>query len=188
MCDPLLFGTAAVAATETTAAVAATSGLIGTGGAFALAPALMTAGTALSIGGQLGQGAAMKEASTAQAQQALNDAAYREDAAKSQAEKIRRAGRAQVGEANASLAASGVKLGEGTALEIQKKITTNAEEDALSAILSGKRITSSAQKEADLLGRSGDNAQTSAIFGSAGSALQAGAAIKGGWRRTIGGY
>ena len=142
---------------------------------------LMAVSTGVSVIGQVQQGQAQKEAYNAQAQQTLNDAAYKADAAKAQAEKIRKAGRAQVGEANASLAASGVKLGEGTALEVQKTITTNAEEDALSAMLSGKRITQSAQQEADLLGTAGDNAVNSSVLG-AGATL-----LKAGWKVSAGG-
>lgn len=135
---------------------------------------LMAAGTAMSVMGQIQQGQQQREMYNAQAQQTLNDAAYRDDAAKAQAEKIRKAGRAQVGEANASLAASGVKLGEGTPLEVQKTITQNSEEDALSAILSGKRTTAAAQQEAQLLGKAGNNAVENSVLGAAGTAMQAG--------------
>lgn len=145
---------------------------------------LMAAGTAMSVMGQVQQGQQQREMYNAQAQQTLNDAAYRADAAKAQAEKIRKAGRAQVGEANASLAASGVKLGEGTPLEVQKTITQNAEEDALSAILSGKRTTAAAQEEARLLGKAGDNAVTNSSYGAASTVLQAGGTYaRGGWKK-----
>lgn len=144
---------------------------------------IMIAGTAMSVMGQVQQGKQQKEAYNAQAQATLNDAAYRADAAKAQAEKIRRAGRAQVGEANASLAASGVKLGEGTPLEVKKNITQNAEEDALSAILSGKRTTDVAQKEAEMLGKAGDNAVTNSQYAAASTVLQAGGTYaRGGWK------
>lgn len=135
---------------------------------------LMAVGTATSVMGQIQQGQQQREMYNAQAQQTLNDAAYRADAAKAQAEKIRKAGKAQVGEANAALAASGVKIGEGTPLEVQKTITQNAEEDALSAILSGKRTTAAAQEEARLLGKAGDNAVKSSVLGAAGTAMTAG--------------
>jgi hypothetical protein len=146
--------------------------------------ALMAASTAMSVMGQAQAASAQQDAANAQAQQALNEGAYKADAAKAQAADIRKAGRAQQGEANASLAASGVKLGEGTPLEIQKTITTNVEEDALSAILSGKRATDSAQEEAKLLGKAGENAQTKALYGSAATVLGAGAQAMGGWKST----
>lgn len=140
-------------------------------------------GTAMSVMGQVQQGNQQKEMYNAQAQTTLNDAAYRADAAKSQAEKIRRAGKTQVGEANASLAASGVKLGEGTALEVKKSIMQNSEEDALSAILGGKRATDAAQQEANMLGKAGDNAVTNAAYSAAGTVLQSGGSYaRGGWK------
>lgn len=148
------------------------------GGMSAWGIAAMAASTAMSMIGQAQQGAAQKKAANAPAQQVLNDGAYRADAAKQQAEKIRKAGAAQQGEAKASLAASGVKLGEGTALEVQKTIDTNVEEDALSALLSGKRITDSSQQEAKLLGKAGDNAVTNSVFG-AGATM-----LKAGWKTT----
>lgn len=171
---PLLFGTAGTAATATAAATAATSGLIGTAGAFSAMTTLGTLGTVLSAAGAIKSGMDQQEGYNAQAQQTLNQAAYSADAAKAQAEKIRRAGRAQVGEAKASLAASGVKLGEGTALEIDKQITQNAEEDAFSALLSGNRTTAAAQEEAKLLGKAGSNAATNSVLGAAGTVAQAG--------------
>lgn len=147
----------------------------------------MAISSAVSAIGQMQQGEAQKEMYNAQAQETLNNAAYSADAAKSQAEKIRKAGKAQQGEANAALAASGVKLGQGTALEVKKTIIQNSEEDALSAILSGKRVQSSASREAAMLGKAGDNAVTNANFGAASTVLSAGGNyLKGNWK-TIGG-
>lgn len=144
---------------------------------------LMAIGTGVSVLGQLQQGQQQKEMYNAQAQATINDAAYRSDAATAQAEKIRKAGKAQVGEANAALAASGVKLGQGSALEVKKSIIQNSEEDALSAILSGKRITQTANQEASMMARAGDNAQSNALFGAAGTALSAGGQyLAGGWK------
>lgn len=143
-------------------------------------------GAAASALGAIQQGQAQKDTYNAQAQQALNDGAYRADAAKAHAEKFRKAGRAQQGEAKAALAASGVKLGEGTPLEIDKSISANAEEDALSAILSGKRAQSSAQQEAALLGKAGENAETSSYFSAAGSVLSAGGRYAtAGWKGAV---
>lgn len=140
-------------------------------------------GTAVSVMGQLKQGEAAQEQANAQAQQTLNQGAYQADAAKQQAEKIRKAGKAQQGEANAALAASGVKLGHGTALEVKKSIIQNTEEDALSAILSGSRAQSSAQQEAQLLGKAGENANSSAQFGAMSTVLQSGGDyMKGNWK------
>jgi len=108
-----------------------------------------------------------------QAQAASNDAAYKKDAAKAQAEKIRRLGAAQKGEAKAALAASGVAVGEGTPLELQKNITKNSEEDALSAILGGKRASDVALDESAMLMTAGANAQSSGNLSAAGTMLSA---------------
>lgn len=153
-----------------------------TGASFAMYA--MAAGSAISALGQIQQGKAQQKAYEEQAQQAVNEGAYRADAAKAQAEKIRKAGRAQVGEARASLAASGVKLGDGTALEVEGDITRNSEEDALSALLSGKRSTDAAQQEAKLLNRAGSNAVTNSIYGAAGTVLSTGANIASGWKKS----
>lgn len=177
--EPLLFGSAATATT------AATTGMIGAAGAFSGMQALMTAGTVLSTVSSLGQASSAKEQAAYQAQQTINEGAYKQDAANAQAEKIRKAGRIQVGEANAALAASGVKLGEGTALEVQNTINQNAEEDALSAILTGKRSMSTATQEADLMIRAGKNKTTSSLLSAGGSVLSGAARIYGGgWKRT----
>jgi hypothetical protein len=149
--------------------------------------AFQVIGTMVSVMGQMKQGEAQQQQANAQAQATLNDGAYKADAATAQAEKIRKAGKAQVGEANAALAASGVKLGEGTPLEVKKTIVQNSEEDALSALLTGKRATATAQEEASMLGKAGENAQSSAMFGAAvgaaGTVLKAGGDyMKDGWK------
>lgn len=139
------------------------------------AAAIGTAYTAIESGKQ------QQKAAEKQAQAEVNRAAYEADAAKAQAEKVRKMGRAQQGEANAALAASGVKLGEGTALEVQKTITTNTEEDALSALLSGKRITAAGNEQADMLMTAGNNAMKNGYMSAASTVLQSGASMYGNW-------
>ncbi len=72
-----------------------------------------------------------------QAAQAEADAEASKAAAKVEADRIRKAGREQAAAANASLAASGVETGEGTALRITSGITEDAEQDAFQTILTG---------------------------------------------------
>lgn len=176
--EPLLFGSAA------TGTAAATTGLIGSAGSFSLFPAMMTAGTVLSTAATLQQGRESQDLAQAQAQQAVNQAAYDADAAKSTAEKIRKAGRAQVGEAQASLAASGVKLGDGTALEVKKAIGENVEQDALSEILSGNRAVRSGQETARYQIQSGQNARSNSYLKAAGTVLSGAASYgMGGWKQ-----
>jgi len=129
---------------------------------------IILASTALSMGGQLMAG-------EDQARQAEIQGAYALDEANQTAKNIRKAGIRQQGSANVALAASGVKLGEGTALEIKNTIDQNVQQDALSAILSGQRAKNSAQRAAD-------NARMNSYFGAASSVLSSGAQVaKGGW-------
>jgi len=131
------------------------------------------AGAGVSAYSSMEQGKQQKKMYEDQAQQASNDAAYKQDAAKAQAEKIRRMGAMQKGEAKAALAASGVKLGEGTALEVEKSIAKNSEEDALSALLGGKRASDTALDESAMLMTAGANAQRSGNLSAAGTMLSA---------------
>lgn len=124
---------------------------------------------AVGVGSAVYSGQQQKQANDTQAQIAENNAAYSADSARAHAEKIRKAGRAQQGEAKAALAASGVKLAEGTALEVDKEIIKNSEQDALSAILSGSRSLQSGADEAGMLRASGQAAQTSSALMAVGS-------------------
>ncbi len=145
--------------------------------------AILIASTLASVAGTVMQGQAQKKQANAQAQQALNEGAYQADAYKQQADKIRRAGKAQVGETTAALAGSGVKLGEGTPLELKKTIVQRSEEDALTAIMNGGRTSSAAAEQASIYGKAGDNAVKSSYLGAAKTVL--GAAVdynRGGWK------
>lgn len=138
---------------------------------------------AVSAVGTVMAGQAQQEQYNAQAQQALNTAAYEADSYKQQADKIRRAGKAQVGETNAALAASGVKLGEGTPLELKKTIIQRSEEDALTAIMQGGRAKSAGAEQASIYGKAGDSAVTNSYFSAAKTVL--GASVdynRGGWK------
>lgn len=153
-------------------------------GAETLFYALVATGTVANIVGQQQQAKQQQQAYEAQAQQTANQAAYEKDAARARAEKIRKMGKAQQGEAKAALAASGVKLGEGTALEVQKDIGQRAEEDALTAILQGDRYEKSANAEIDMLNTAGRNARSNANMSSIGTVLSSSATIAGSnWKR-----
>lgn len=138
---------------------------------------------ALAAGGTVMQANAQKKQANAQAQIALNDAAYESDAYKQQADKIRRAGKAQVGETNTSLAASGVKLGEGTPLELKKTIIQRAEEDAMTAIMQGGRSVRAGDEQASMYNKAGAAAQNSGYVKAAGTVMGAAADYnRGGWK------
>lgn len=144
--------------------------------------AILAAVAAVGAVATVVQAQQQKKAANQQAALVAQQGAEELDAAKARAEKIRRAGRAQRGEAKAALAAAGVKLGEGSALEIDSTIDKRSEEDALSEILSGRRANRSASVQSDLLRQSGENAVTNSYFSAASTAL--GAYSKGGWAST----
>lgn len=152
------------------------------------AVAAAVAGAAVSVVGQAQQASQQKKMYRAQAQQVANQTAYRQDAAKAQAEKIRRAGIAQRSEAQAALAASGVKLGEGTPLELQRNIVRSSEEDALTALLNGKRVGQAGDMEAGMLMQAGKNADTNAKYGIASTVLSTAGSVAGGWKSAVNSY
>jgi hypothetical protein len=139
-------------------------------------------GGAMSVIGQQQQASQQKKMYAAQAQQVANQTAYRKDAAKAQAEKIRRAGVAQRSQTQAALAASGVNINEGTALELQKDVIRNSEEDALMTLLSGERAQQSGDMEAGLLMQAGKNASTNARYGMASTVLSTAGSVASGWK------
>ncbi len=104
-------------------------------------------------------------------------------AARVEADRIRKAGRAQAAQANASLAASGVDTGEGTALRIQSGIVGDAEQDAYQTILNGTNQGArlNAQASADRI--SGRNASTSGYISAGSSLLSAGGTAYNGWKK-----
>ena len=95
------------------------------------------AATAYSAYSTVQQGKQAKLNANAQADQAAADANVEKSAAIVQAERIRKLARIQASEANASLAASGVDVGEGSAININEEIIGNAEEDAALTIFGG---------------------------------------------------
>jgi hypothetical protein len=135
----------------------------------------------LAAGGAVYSGQQQKKMSNYQAAQAEADAEAAQ-AARVEADRIRKAGRAQAAQANASLAASGVDTGEGTALRIQSGIVGDAEQDAYQTILNGTNQSArlNAQASADRI--SGRNASTSGYI-SAGSSLLSAGGTYNGWKK-----
>lgn len=142
------------------------------------------AAVAVSVLSQQKQARSEQAAANYQAQQADADAQAARSAAKVQAQKIRDAGKQQSSQANASLAASGVETGEGTALRITSGITGNAEEDAYTTIINGANAGNrlNAQAQADRI--SGNNARQAANVNSGGTVLQGGSSMYNGWKRS----
>ncbi|MDV0787656.1 hypothetical protein VC623_23995 [Citrobacter amalonaticus] len=138
----------------------------------------------LAAGGAVYSGQQQKKMSNYQAAQAEADAKAAQAAARVEADRIRKAGRAQAAAARASLAGSGVETGEGTALRITSDITRDAEQDAyqtfLNGVNQGARLNSQAQ--ADRI--SGKNASTAGYINAGSSLLSAGGTAYNGWKKS----
>lgn len=116
-------------------------------------------------------------ANTAEANAELSkrQGAQEADAAMAQAEKIRKAGKAQAARANAALAASGVAIGEGTPVRINEEIYKSAEDDAYNTLLTGTRRQRSSEDQAGFLMAEGSAAKTGGYLSAGGSLLSSGA-------------
>lgn len=144
-------------------------------------------GTAVSVYGQMEQADQAKDAANQQQKTAAEDAAYAASEAQVQARTIRKAADKQRAEARASLAGSGVVVGEGTAEQIDSTINANAEEDAQMAIYDGSNRARAITQSGNLSASRSRNAASAAQIGAFGSALQGGAAIARGWNTSAAG-
>jgi hypothetical protein len=119
-----------------------------------------------------------------QAQQMDYQAQVENDNALKTAAIIRRAGRKQVGQANAAYAAAGVVVGAGSAGDVEQQITYDYEHDAYQALLEGHRRGRGMSTQADLTRIDGGMRQTAGYVNGVGSVL--GGAYQGmranGWR------
>jgi len=143
-----------------------------------VAMAAVGAGTAIYSANQ------QSEMADYQAEQAQADANAEKSAAEVHAEKIRKMARIQAGEATASLAGSGVDVGEGTALNINKDIYGRAEEDAVTAIFGGKDRAARGYADASMSRMRGDSAQTAGYLNATSSVLSAYGTVAKGWKTT----
>lgn len=117
-----------------------------------------------------------------QAAQAQADANAEKSAAEVHAEKIRKMARIQSGEATASLAGSGVDVGEGTALNINKEIYANAEEDAVMTVFGGSDRAARGNAEAAGYRLKGSQAQQAGYLNATSSLLSAASYGAKGWK------
>ena len=141
------------------------------------------AASAVSAYSSIEQGKSQKKWANYQADQAQADANAEAGYAQVEAAKIREAGQRQRGQARAAMAASGIKVDEGVAININEDIAQGAEEDALNAIFGGidRQKRGYAQASAD---RSrGQQASTAGKINAAGTLLNSGAQAYAGWRK-----
>ena len=119
-------------------------------------------------------GAQAENAADANAELQRREGEQQKDAAMAQADKIRKAARAQAGAANAALAASGVSVGEGTPVRINEQIYKDSEQDAYNTLLTGSRAQTSANNQANILTAQGNAAMISGALNAGSSLLSSG--------------
>lgn len=123
----------------------------------------------------------------AQSEQATLDANTEKSAAQVQAERIRKMARIQAGEANAALAASGVEVGEGTALNINREIYENAEEDAALTVFGGANRAQRLNVDAKNLRTAGNMARSNANAQAGATLISTAGSTYSGWKTSAGG-
>lgn len=150
------------------------------------AAAAVAASAAYSSYSSVQQGKQAALNADAQAEQSQNDADNAASAATVQADRIRKMARIQAGQARASLAASGVEVGEGTALNINEEITKNAEEDAVMTILNGQNQKKRGYVDSQNMALYGQQQQSAANSQAVGTVLSTGAQL-GMWKASAAG-
>jgi hypothetical protein len=130
---------------------------------------------AVGAGSALFQGQAQRQASNAQAEQLRRQADAQRDASLAASEQAQRETSRTRGAARAALAGSGVAVGDGTAIVLDRDITQRGNLDAYNAILSGDRAGRNSEAQSAMAVSAGRNAQTASF-------LQAGASVAQGWR------
>lgn len=148
--------------------------------------AAMVAATAYTAYTTTQQGKQASLNADAQSEQSQLDADNAASAAVVQADRIRRLARNNAGQANASLAASGVEVGEGSALNINQEIYGNAEEDAVMTILNGENAKKRGYVDASNTSLYGSQQRSAANSQAVGSVLSAGAQY-GMWKASAAG-
>ena len=137
---------------------------------------MMAAAAGMQAVGAITQGREQAQAMNYSAQLQEQQAAATRGAAEVQANQMREAGRRQLGQARSALAGSGVRVdAPGSALEVQSEISRRAEQDALSAILSGRYQAQSMETEAAGLRSGARNVRRAGLTAAATSVLAAGA-------------
>lgn len=123
-----------------------------------------------------------------QANQDDQTAAMTQSAGYQAARRIRTQGATNIGQANASLAASGVDVSQGTATDIRQKITQNTEQDALNTILNSDSRATNQRLQSFYERQGAADALKAGQMGVARSALGAlgGATNASGWKTAAG--
>ncbi|CAM4032242.1 hypothetical protein [Ectopseudomonas alcaliphila] len=148
--------------------------------------AVMAAAAAYSAYSTVQSGKQQQLNADAQADQAELDAKTEKSAAMVQADRIRKLARIQQGEATSALAASGVDVGEGTALNINREIYENAEEDAILTVFGGNNRAQRLTVDAKNTRMAGNQARSNSYGQAASTLLSTGASMYSGWKSSGG--
>jgi hypothetical protein len=133
--------------------------------------------------GQYQAGKQQAEWANYQAKQTEADAQAEVGAARVEAERIRKAGKRALAEANAALAGSGVDVnGAGTPVVINQEIARGSEEDALLTIVGGKDRAARLMAEAAATRAQGQQAKTASLINATGTLLSGSYQAASGWR------
>lgn len=137
-------------------------------------PVLWVAGAVAAVGA-VRKGAAERDAQKDAATSLDYQAAVERDNAQAEAQQIRQQGERDRGSTVANIAASGVKLGTGSANDAERMVLQNSETDAAMAILNGERAARGLNSQAVTRRRAGREAMTAGYISAVGSLLSRGA-------------
>lgn len=139
------------------------------------------AGAALAVTayGAYSKSKADKKAASSDANDMRYEGELAADQGQAQANVIRRDGERNRSATVAAEAASGVKVGEGSALDAERQVTQDYEHDAAIAILTGERQKRVMDMRARSRKKSGNTAASASLINGAGSMLSQGAAMWG---------
>lgn len=139
-------------------------------------PALFVmAGAAMQVGSSISQGITAKGNANLQAADMEYQAAIERDNAQQQAAAIRRQGQRDRGSLVASVATSGVKIGDGSAGDAELQVMQDANTDERLAILRGDQTSRQLNARAKITRRAGRDAQRAGYIGAATSLMSAAA-------------
>jgi hypothetical protein len=139
---------------------------------------MMALSAGINMAGQLKQGRAQKKAAEIDAQQLDTRAVQEREAALQEAQSIRKAGRRTQGAARAQMAASGIDVNSGSAVDIDQEIAATSEQDARMTLLTGKRRADASNFAADQSRARGKNARTASVLGAVSTGLQGWKGVK----------
>lgn len=147
-------------------------------------PLMLVAGAGMQAFSQIEQGRSVRDAANMDADRLDWQAGQERLDAKADARLIRKQGERARGETVAAIAASGVKLGEGSALDAERTVVENAYTDEYMAILNGERRARGMEMEASSRRRAGRDARRAVNTQAFTTLLSAGAMgmNAAGWR------